>query len=89
MVSDYIYEPSKEEILSTIIPESLRMKLYRIILDSNAAEHGARMTSMHMATDNATDLINNLQKEYNNARQSAITNEILEITAGAEALKGF
>ncbi|HKM93064.1 MAG TPA: ATP synthase F1 subunit gamma [Prolixibacteraceae bacterium] len=89
VVSDYIYEPSKEEILSTIIPESLRMKLYRIILDSNAAEHGARMTSMHMATDNATDLINNLQKEYNNARQSAITNEILEITAGAEALKGF
>lgn len=88
VTSDYIFEPTKEEILSSIIPESLRMKLFRIVLDSNAAEHGARMTAMHMATDNATELINNLQKSYNNARQSAITNEILEITAGAEALKG-
>ncbi|MGF7140272.1 ATP synthase F1 subunit gamma [Roseimarinus sediminis] len=85
--SDYIFEPSQEEILSSLIPQSLRMRIFRILLDSNAAEHGARMTAMHQATDNATDLLRQLKTTYNNARQDAITNEILEITAGAEALK--
>lgn len=86
--SDYIFEPSQEEILSSLIPQSLRMRIFRILLDSNAAEHGARMTAMHQATDNATDLLKKLKTTYNNARQDAITNEILEITAGAEALNG-
>jgi len=85
---DYIYEPSQEEILISLIPQSLKMSLYRIILDSNAAENGARMTAMHQATDNATEMLRELKTRYNNARQAAITNEILEITAGAEALKG-
>ena len=85
---DYIFEPSQEEILISLIPQTLKMRLYRILLDSNAAEHGARMTAMHQATDNATDLLKELKTTYNNARQAAITNEILEITAGAEALKG-
>ena len=85
---DYIFEPSQSQILSSIIPQSLKMRLYRVLLDSNAAEHGARMTAMHQATDNATDLLKDLRTTYNNARQAAITNEILEITAGAEALKG-
>ncbi|MBN1926819.1 MAG: ATP synthase F1 subunit gamma [Prolixibacteraceae bacterium] len=85
---DYIFEPSQVEILETLIPQSLKMHLYRILLDSNAAEQGARMTAMHQATDNATDLLRELRTTYNNARQAAITNEILEITAGAEALKG-
>lgn len=85
---DYIYEPSQDEILTSLVPQMLKMRLYRILLDSNAAEQGARMTAMHQATDNATDIIRELQTKYNNARQAAITNEILEITAGAEALKG-
>lgn len=85
---DYIFEPSQDSILESIIPQSLKMQLYRVILDSNAAEQGARMTAMHQATDNATDLLKDLRTTYNNARQAAITNEILEITAGAEALKG-
>ena len=85
---DYIFEPSQSQILSSVIPQSLKMRLYRVLLDSNAAEHGARMTAMHQATDNATDLLKDLRTTYNNARQAAITNEILEITAGAEALKG-
>lgn len=85
---DYIYEPTQEEILTSLIPQSLKMSLYRIMLDSNAAENGARMTAMHQATDNATEMLKELQTKYNNARQAAITNEILEITAGAEALKG-
>ncbi|MFA9389413.1 MAG: ATP synthase F1 subunit gamma [Prolixibacteraceae bacterium] len=85
---DYIYEPSQEEILNSLIPQMLKMRFYRILLDSNAAEHGARMTAMHQATDNATDMLKELKTNYNNARQAAITNEILEITAGAEALKG-
>jgi F-type H+-transporting ATPase subunit gamma len=86
--SDYIFEPSKAEIYKSLIPQWLVMQLYRILLDSNAAEQGARMTAMHQATDNATEMIKDLQITYNNARQAAITNEIVEITAGAEALKG-
>jgi F-type H+-transporting ATPase subunit gamma len=86
--SNYLFEPSKNEILHSLIPQWLIMHLYRILLDSNAAEQGARMTAMHKATDNATDLLRELNITYNNARQSAITSEILEITAGAEALKG-
>lgn len=85
---DYIFEPSQEEILTSLIPQSLKMRFYRILLDSNAAEHGARMTAMHQATDNASDLLKELQTKYNNARQASITNEILEIVAGAEALNG-
>lgn len=87
-ISDYIYEPNKEEILSEVIPKSLKIQLYKAILDSNAAEHGARMTAMHQATDNATELLRELRLTYNKARQAAITNEILEIVGGAEALKG-
>ncbi len=85
---DYILEPSEEELLRLLIPKSLKMRFYQFLLDSNAAEQGARMTAMHQATDNATDLLKELKTKYNNARQSAITNEILEITAGAEALNG-
>lgn len=87
-IPDYIYEPSQDFILDSIVPQSLKMQLYRVIIDSNTAEQGARMTAMHQATDNATELLKNLRTTYNNARQAAITNEILEITAGAEALKG-
>jgi F-type H+-transporting ATPase subunit gamma len=86
--ANYIYEPSKKDILESLIPQWLVMHLFRILLDSNAAEQGARMTAMHQATDNATGLLKDLTVKYNNARQSAITNEIVEITAGAEALKG-
>jgi F-type H+-transporting ATPase subunit gamma len=85
---DYIYEPQKEEILLTLIPKSLRTQLYKGIRDSFASEHGARMTAMHKATDNATELRNQLKLTYNKARQAAITNEILEIVGGAEALNG-
>ena len=85
---DYIYEPSKEEIVLTLIPKSLKTQLYKAIRDSFASEHGARMTAMHKATDNATDLRNQLKLTYNKARQAAITNEILEIVGGAEALNG-
>src|SRR6218665_2520105 len=85
---DYIYEPSKEEIVLTLIPKSLKTQLYKGIRDSFASEHGARMTAMHKATDNATELRNQLKLTYNKARQAAITNEILEIVGGAEALKG-
>ncbi|MBL4905443.1 MAG: ATP synthase F1 subunit gamma [Flavobacteriaceae bacterium] len=84
--SDYIFEPSKEEIVLTLIPKSLKTQLYKSIRDSFAAEHGARMTAMHKATDNATDLRDELLLTYNKARQAAITNEILEIVGGAEAL---
>jgi len=86
--ADYIFEPSKEEIVLTLIPKSLKMQLYKGIRDSFASEHGARMTAMHKATDNATDLRNQLKLTYNKARQAAITNEILEIVGGAEALNG-
>ena len=86
--SDYIFEPKKEEIVLTLIPKSLKTQLYKAIRDSFASEHGARMTAMHKATDNATELRNQLKLTYNKARQAAITNEILEIVGGAEALKG-
>jgi F-type H+-transporting ATPase subunit gamma len=85
---DYIFEPSKEEIVLTLIPKSLKTQLYKSVRDSFASEHGARMTAMHKATDNATELRDQLKLTYNKARQAAITNEILEIVGGAEALKG-
>ncbi|MDR0971807.1 MAG: ATP synthase F1 subunit gamma [Bacteroidales bacterium] len=84
--SFYIFEPSKEEIIHNIIPQSLKTQFFRCFLDSFAAEHGARMTAMHKATDNAQGLLKELKLSYNKARQSAITNEIIEISAGAEAL---
>ncbi|MGC4040975.1 MAG: ATP synthase F1 subunit gamma [Flavobacterium sp.] len=85
---DYIFEPSKEEIVLTLIPKSLKTQLYKAVRDSFASEHGARMTAMHKATDNATELRNQLKLTYNKARQAAITSEILEIVGGAEALNG-
>lgn len=87
-VNDYIFEPSQEQIVLDLIPKSIKTQLYKAILDSNASEHGARMTAMSKATDNAGELIKALKLQYNKARQAAITNEILEIVAGAEALKG-
>jgi F-type H+-transporting ATPase subunit gamma len=85
---DFIYEPSKEYIIQELIPRSLKIQFYKALLDSNAAEHGARMTAMHQATDNATTLLEDLTLQYNKARQATITSEILEIVSGAEALKG-
>ena len=85
---DYIYEPQKEEILEELIPKSLKTQMFKVLLDSNASEHGSRMTAMHKATDNAKELRDGLTLEYNKARQAAITNEILEIVGGAEALNG-
>ena len=85
---DYIFEPSKEEIVLTLIPKSLKTQLYKGIRDSFASEHGARMTAMHKATDNATELRNQLKLTYNKARQAAITIETLEIVGGVEALNG-
>jgi F-type H+-transporting ATPase subunit gamma len=85
---DYIYEPGQEEIFTTLLPKALKMQLFKALRDSFASEHGARMTAMHKATDNATDLRNQLKLTYNKARQAAITNEILEIVGGAEALNG-
>ena len=85
---DYIFEPSKEYIVEELIPRSLKLQFYKAILDSHASEHGARMTAMHKATDNATELLKELSLQFNKARQAAITNEILEIVSGAEALKG-
>ena len=87
-VIDYIYEPTKEEIVKDLIPKSLKIQFYKAVLDSFVAEHGARMTAMHQATDNATQLIKDLTLQYNKARQTAITNQILEVVSGAEALKG-
>ncbi len=84
--SDYIFEPGKDEIVDELIPKSLKIQLYKAILDSNASEHGARMTAMHKATDNASEMVKDLKLTYNKARQASITNEILEIVAGAEAL---
>ena len=84
---EYIYEPNKETILETLIPKSIKTQVYKAVLDSVASEHGARMTAMHKATDNAKALKNELVIFYNKARQAAITNEILEIVSGAEALK--
>jgi F-type H+-transporting ATPase subunit gamma len=86
--TDYIFEPSVELIVEQMIPRSLKIQFYKALLDSHAAEHGARMTAMHKATDNATDLINELTLNFNKARQAAITNAILEVTNGAEALNG-
>ena len=86
--ADYIFEPSGEEIIKELIPKSLKIQFYKAVLDSFVAEHGARMTAMHKATDNATEMIRNLTLQYNKARQSAITNQILEVVSGAEALKG-
>lgn len=85
--NDYIFEPSKAEIVNSIIPQSLKTQLFKCFLDSSASEHGARMTSMHKATDNATNLLKDLKLTYNKARQASITNEIIEICSGAEALK--
>ena len=86
--SDHIMEPDRRTIVDEIIPKSLKIQFYKALLDSNAAEHGARMTAMHKATDNADALLKDLKLSYNKARQASITNEILEIVGGAEALKG-
>lgn len=86
--NDYIFEPAKEELVLELIPKTIKIQLYKAILDSIASEHGARMTSMNKATDNAGELLRNLRLSYNKARQAAITGEILEIVAGAEALNG-
>ena len=85
---DYIYQPNKEELLSSMLPKSLKLQVYKILLDSFASEQGARMISMTQATDNATELLKELNLSYNKARQSAITNELVEIVSGANALKG-
>ncbi len=86
LTTDYIFEPSKLEIVEELIPKSLKTQLYKAIRDSFASEHGARMTAMHKATDNATELRDELKLTYNKARQASITNEILEIVGGADAL---
>ena len=86
VVSDYIYEPSKNSIIDDLIPKSIKLQLFKALLDSFASEHGARMTAMHKATDNASEMIDDLKLVYNKARQASITNEILEIVGGAEAL---
>lgn len=86
-VVDYIYQPSQEEIITNLIPQSLKVQLYKAVLDSNAAENGARMTAMDKATENAGELLKQLRLTYNRTRQAAITKEILEIVGGAEALK--
>lgn len=86
--TDYIFEPDKKEIVTELIPKSLKIQFYKILLDSVASEHGARMTAMHKATDNADGLLKELRLSYNKARQASITKEILEIVSGAEALKG-
>ena len=85
---DYLFEPTREEIVEELIPKSLKTQMFKAILDSHAAEHGARMTAMHKATDNASELKKELTLTYNKARQAAITGEILEIVGGAEALNG-
>lgn len=86
--TEYIFEPSREEIVERIIPNSLKIQLYKGLLESHASEHGARMTAMHQATENASELLRDLRISYNKARQAAITTEILEIVAGSEALDG-
>ncbi len=88
VVGDYLFEPTKQEIVEQLIPKSLKTQLFKAVLDSHASEHGARMTAMHKATDNASELRKELTLTYNKARQAAITAEILEIVGGAEALKG-
>ncbi len=84
---DYIFEPSEEEIILELMPKAIKMHLYKAVLESNASEHGARMTAMDKATDNGGELLKELKIQYNRSRQAAITNEILEIVGGAEALK--
>jgi F-type H+-transporting ATPase subunit gamma len=84
--NDYIMEPSKEVIVNELIPKTLKTQFYKALLDSFASEHGARMTAMHQATDNATEMVNSLKLTYNKARQAAITNEIIEIVSGADAM---
>lgn len=86
LVHDYIFEPNKEDIVEELIPRSLKIQLYRAILESHASEHGARMTAMHKATENANDMIKELRIKYNKARQASITNELIEIVSGADAL---
>lgn len=86
--TDYIYQPDQQEILEGLVPKSLHVQLFKALLDSNAAENGARMTAMDKATENAGELLKDLRLTYNRTRQAAITKEILEIVAGAEALKG-
>jgi len=86
LVHDYIFEPDKNQIVEELIPKSLKIQLFRSILESYAAEHGARMTAMHKATDNASDMLKELKIVYNKARQASITNELIEIASGAEAL---
>lgn len=86
--TEYTFEPGKDEIVQKLIPLSLKTQFYKALLDSHASEHGARMTAMHKATDNAKEMLRELKLSYNKARQAAITNEILEIVGGAEALKG-
>jgi F-type H+-transporting ATPase subunit gamma len=88
IVNDYIFEPEKEELVLQLVPQAIKVQLYKAILDSHASEHGARMTAMSKATDNAGELLRDLKLSYNKARQAAITGEILEIVAGAEALNG-
>lgn len=85
-IGDYIFEPEKKEIIQQLIPKSLKTQMFKAVLDSHASEHGARMTAMHKATDNASELKKDLTLSYNKARQAAITAEILEIVGGAEAL---
>ena len=87
-IGDYIFEPNKNEIVEQLIPKSLKTQLYKAVRDSYASEHGARMTAMHKATDNAGEIKKDLTLQYNKARQAAITGEILEIVGGAEALNG-
>jgi F-type H+-transporting ATPase subunit gamma len=86
--SDFIFEPSKEEIVSELLPKTLRTQLFKILIDSFAAEQGARMTAMHQATENAKEMIKDLQLAYNKARQATITRELIEIVSGADALRG-
>lgn len=88
VVGDFIVEPSREEVLADLIPQAVRVRFLSVVKESLASEHGARMTSMHKATDNATALLDELQLQYNKARQSAITNELIEIVSGASALNG-
>jgi F-type H+-transporting ATPase subunit gamma len=83
---DYIFEPNEEEVINELIPKSIKLSIFRALLESNASEHGARMTAMEKATENAGELIKALKLEYNRSRQAAITKEILEIVGGAEAL---
>ncbi len=88
VIGDYIFEPNKADIVNDLLPKSLKIQMYKALRDSFASEHGARMTAMHKATDNATELRDQLKLTYNKARQASITNEILEIVGGAEALNG-